>query len=315
MRKKTISTFYDERMVLMDENVPNISKSPLKPKKIIEYIHKNGLLEYFDIKEFEPFEKEVFYTAHFEKYVDNFFNGIEPQASSNGLKWNAQFADSVRYTNASLYNAILNSIKNPDEVSFSNTAGFHHATPDEGMGFCTFSGQVIASLKIYRELGLSGAYLDLDGHFGNSLEDSRYFAPDLNEAVPTECNINPQYHSKYYIIDLQERLEKLRERIIQGKTHYLVFCHGADSHFWDDYGTQLNTEQWIECSKIVYNFVKSIEEELKKPFPLALSLFGGYRKDDYNSVLSLHLADLVECLNILCDNDIKYKPSVIEPRY
>src|SRR6266403_415695 len=259
MRKKTISTFYDERMVLMDENVPNISKSPLKPKKIIEYIHKNGLLEYFDIKEFEPFEKEVFYTAHFEKYVDNFFNGIEPQASSNGLKWNAQFADSVRYTNASIYNAIFNSIKDPDEVSFSNTAGFHHATPDEGMGFCTFSGQVIASLKIYRELGLSGAYLDLDGHFGNSLEDSRYFAPDLNEAVPTECNINPQYHSKYYIIDLQERL--------------------------------------------------------KKPFPLALSLFGGYRKDDYNSVLSLHLADLVECLNILCDNDIKYKPSVIEPRY
>ena len=38
----------------------------------------------------------------FKKYVDSFFCGKEPLASSNGLKWNSQFADSVRFTNASL---------------------------------------------------------------------------------------------------------------------------------------------------------------------------------------------------------------------
>lgn len=297
----------------MDETVPNISKSPLKPKRLLEFIEKNGFDKYFEIKGFEPFEKEDFLIAHTENYVNGFFNGVSPHASSNGLKWEAQFADSVRYTNASLYNAILNSIKNPEEISFSNTSGFHHASPEQGMGFCTFSGQVIASTKIYRNLGLSGAYIDLDGHFGNSIEDSRYYVKDLGESIPLECNINPDHQGKYYIFDLQKKLNILKERILTGKTHYVVFCHGADSHEWDDFGTQCTTEQWLECSKIVYNFVKEIEDVMKKPLPLTLSLFGGYRRDDYDSVLSLHLADLVECLNTLCGNDIKYKVKV-KPR-
>jgi hypothetical protein len=45
--------------------------------------------------------------------------------------------------------------------------------------------------------------------------------------------------------------------------------------------------------------------------PLILSLFGGYRRDDYNSVLSLHTADLVMCLNILCGRKINYKTEVL----
>ena len=64
-------------------------------------------------------------------------------------------------------------------LTFSPTSGFHHARPEGGSGFCTFSGQVIASLKIYEEKKLVGAYLDLDGHYGNSIEDSRKLFPLL----------------------------------------------------------------------------------------------------------------------------------------
>ena len=49
-----------------------------------------------------------------------------------------------------------------------------------------------------------------------------------------------------------------------------------------------------------------------KQIPLILILFGGYRKDDFNSVLSLHTADLVTCLNILCGGNINYIPEVTE---
>jgi acetoin utilization deacetylase AcuC-like enzyme len=309
MKNNKIDVFYDNRMVLLDDST-NISKSPSKPKRLMEFINENNLHEHFVIKPFEPFNKEDFYTAHYKEYVDGFFNGIEPYSNSNGLEWSEQFADTVRYTNASLYNAILNSIKNPDTVSFSPTAGFHHAEPDQGFGFCTFSGQVISSLKIYREFGLSGAYLDLDGHFGNSIEGSRYFTSDLNKAIPIGCNINPDYTGKDYVLDLKLRLKELKVEILEKRIHYVVFCHGADSHIADDFGRQCTTEEWLECSKIVYTFIKDIETEMGKPFPLSLSLFGGYRKDDYNSVLSLHLGDLVECLNTLCGNNIEYKVSV-----
>ena len=79
----------------------------------------------------------------------------------------------MRYTNASLYHAIEHAVAHPEQVALSSTSGFHHARPTGGGGFCTFSGQVIAAVKIYREHRLVGAHVDLDGHFGNSIEDSQ----------------------------------------------------------------------------------------------------------------------------------------------
>ena len=51
------------------------------------------------------------------------------------------------------------------------TSGFHHAMPDRGKGFCTFSGQVIAALKIYNKYKLSGAFIDLDGQKVDEIKD------------------------------------------------------------------------------------------------------------------------------------------------
>lgn len=309
-----IKTFYNHKQVLADSKNGNFSKSPLKPKLLLAYLLNNGFDKYFEITEdFAPFEKEDFYLAHNKEYVDGFFAGDPRQASKNGLAWSPQFADSVRYTNASLYQAIRHSIKNPEQISFSPTSGFHHATPSGGQGFCTFSGQVIASVKIYRELGLSGAYLDLDGHFGNSIEDSRRFVKDLNLAIPEGLNINPSFSGKDYITDFKNKLQVLKKYLLAGKVHYLVWCHGADSHEWDDLGDQCSTEEWLECSKIFYNFVKETEKELGRKIPLTLSLFGGYRQDDYESVLSLHTADLVIGLNILQDAGLVYEAKV-KPR-
>ena len=89
-----------------------------------------------------------------------------------------------------------------------------------------------------------------------------------------------------------------------------MFCHGADSHEWDFLGGGLTTAEWIQCSRMVYNFIKELQEETNKQIPLSLCLFGGYRSDDYDSVLSLHTSDLIECLNILCGQNINYSPLV-----
>lgn len=277
----------------------------------MEYLASEGLADFFELDgDFAPFNGEDFRLAHTAEYVEAFFSGRKPLASSNGLTWSRELADTVRYTNASLYQAIRRAIARPEQVTFSPTSGFHHARPESGCGFCTFSGQVIASVKIYRELGISGAYLDLDGHFGNSIEDSRAFVRDLDQAVLRGCNINPVGTHAEYVEWFRTRLRTLREQIDAGEIHYVVFCHGADSHEADDLHGQCTTAEWLECSQIFYDWVAGVEDSTGRPLPVSLSLFGGYRCDDYNSVLSLHTADLVTGLNRLCGHELQYEVEV-----
>jgi len=315
MKNLKIKTYYNPKQTLQEDDVHNYSKSPLKPALLLEYLKKNHLIQYFDIEaNFKPFSKQDFLIAHNQEYVEGFFKGESKHRDCNGLlgiKWTQQYAESVTYANASLYNAILNSIRNPSDICFSPTSGFHHATPEMGALFCPFSGQVIASMKIYHELGLSGCYIDLDGHFGNSIEDSRKFVKDLDKAIPKDYgNINIRVQHEKYIETFAFYLEVLEQAIIKNKINYIVFCHGADSHEEDDIGHQCSTEEWLLCSTMFYEFIKKTEEKIGNQIPVSLSLFGGYRDDHFESVLSLHTSDLVTCLNILCGHSIAYYPAI-----
>jgi acetoin utilization deacetylase AcuC-like enzyme len=282
------------------EKNSNFSESPEKPAKFIEYLKKKDLLKHFAIEEsFPPFEKQDFYIAHQKKWVDDFFSGSGKLQRKNilGIPWSAEYANSVKYTNSCLYHAIRQSIVNPDEICLAPVSGFHHANPRTGALFCAFSGQVIASYKIYKEFGLSGCYIDLDGHYGNSIDNSYGFVPELEKAIPKDIgNINIGSRHGEYIKELKEKLTLLRANILQKKIHYVVFCHGADSHEDDDLGTQLTTEEWFHCSELVYGMVKELQTGHGIRLPLSLCLFGGYRKDDFDSVLALHAGDLVICL-------------------
>ncbi len=160
-----INLVYRKEMV--SELKVGSSKSPNKPRYLLDFLIQNHLESHFTpFENWVPFNKEDFYLAYTKNYIDSFFAGKEPLASSNGLNWNPQFADSVRYTNASLFHAIEQSILNPNKIQFSPTSGFRHARPANGSAFCSFSGEVIASVKIWNQYKLKGAYIDLDGHFG-----------------------------------------------------------------------------------------------------------------------------------------------------
>ncbi len=317
MRSSKIKVFYTPKQVLKQDAKRNFSKSPMKPKLLLEYLEEKGLIDNFEIVSgFRPFSNNEFMIAHTKDYVEGFFNGA-PIARSNSLDWSEQFANSVRYTNASLFEAIRNSLVHPEQVSFSPTSGFHHATPNAGRGFCTFSGQVIASVKLYRTYGSVGAYVDLDGHYGNSIEDARGFNKDINKAVPVGFNFNPHGYDQQYYNQLMKFLtRKLQPAILAGKIDYVVFCHGADSHEADMLHGQCSTEFWVKCSKFFWSWVKDMDELLGRPLPVSCSLFGGYRQDDYTSVLSLHTTDLVECMRNLLGLEIDYTTEVTElPKY
>ena len=227
MRHNKIKTFYTTQQVCKkDIENKSFSKSPLKPLLMMKYLKENGFENMMDVySDFLPFEKEDFLIAHTERYVNDFFNGIG-LCESNQLPWSKELVSSVCYTNSSLYHAIKYACEHPNVTTFSPTSGFHHATPHSGMGFCTFSGQVIASLKIYDELGLVGAYLDLDGHYGNSITDSAAFFSKVKDAIA--MNINPRFSHNKYIEDFKAKLDKLAVLISENRVHYVVWCHGAD---------------------------------------------------------------------------------------
>ncbi len=308
-----LAIFYRDDMAPADQP-GNYSKSPTKPMRFLEFLRQTPVWPHVQLcDDFGPVSRQDLLLAHEARYVDAFLAGSEPLARSNGLAWSPEFRDSVLLTNACLLAAITAAVENPTQVTMAPVSGFHHAQPTCGSGFCTFSGQVIAALKLYRERGLRGAWVDLDGHFGNSIEDSRAFAPDLDEAISPGMNLNSSGTHGAYLAHLERLLANLEARVTAGEVHYVAFAHGADSHEWDQLGSQCTTAEWLRASELVYGTLRRCGERLGRPVPVALALFGGYRDDHPESVLGLHAMDLACGLNILCGAQLQYEAEVRKP--
>jgi len=71
-------------------------------------------------------------------------------------------------------------------------------------------------MKIYYEFGLCGTYIDLDGHYGNSIDNSRDFVKDIDKAISPVCgNINIMTSHKRYLAELDEKLAILEKEILE----------------------------------------------------------------------------------------------------
>ena len=295
-----LDVYYRPEIAVSSDPRGNYSRSPSKPRRYVEHLLGSPLAPLVVLRpHFAPVSREQLLLAHRPDYVDAFLSGRGRDAASNGVVWSPEFADTVRYTNGSVVAAIRGALARPGRVALTPTSGFHHARPNGGGGFCTFSGQVIAAVCAWREHGARGAWVDLDGHFGNSIEDSRAFAPELADAIPVGCNLNPDGEGADYLADLERRLARLGERVLAGEIHYVAVAHGADSHVDDDLGGQVTTAEWLTASELVYGAIGRWSAALGRPVPLVLALFGGYRHADPDAVLALHAADNAIALEIL----------------
>jgi acetoin utilization deacetylase AcuC-like enzyme len=305
--KSKINTFYREEQAI--QKPVGFSNSPMKPYLLMQKIKELKIDSHLNVlNDFPPFKNSDFEIAHTKTYIENFFRGEHPDSTSNGLDWSPRLAESIRYTNSSLYHAQKYSLAYPDTICFSPTSGFHHAKPRSGGGFCTFSGQAISALKLHQDPELTRMYgspivtawLDLDGHFGNSIGDTYSHNPLLKKAIPEIYNINPAGSGTAYLENLSQSLQFLETAILDNKVHSLCFAQGADSHKDDQLGHQCSTEEWVRAHTLIFQWISDLNQKRGKYISLTLSLFGGYRDDDYNSVLNLHLKNLVSCLQILC---------------
>jgi acetoin utilization protein AcuC len=62
--------------------------------------------------------------------------------------------------------------------AFNPCGGFHHAHPDRASGFC-YVNDVVIAIEELRVNGLRAAYLDIDAHHGDAVQEAYYSSRDV----------------------------------------------------------------------------------------------------------------------------------------
>lgn len=289
------------------------SRSPLKPALWMQHVSSTSLAARLDVRgDFGPVGEADLLLAHHPSYVDAFLSG-RPRvlARSSGNGWSRPYRDSVLMKVGALVRACELAVSAPERGIVCPTSGDHHARPAGGGGFCPIAGQVISALRLHRTTGARTAWVDLDEHFGNSIPDCAAVHGAVRDAIPID--VNPQGTGSRYLDDLGAQLERVEAALVGGRVELVCVGHGADSHEWDELGGSVNTAEWVQAGRATYEMVRRASRRLGRPVPVVTTFFGGYREDDYASVLELHTADVAAALDALAGVGLDYAPAVRRP--
>lgn len=104
--------------------------------------------------------------VHARAYVDAVATG-EPSdlAGSNGIGWDAGLFHAAATSSGGVVDAILHVLEHGGFAG-SLSSGLHHARADEGAGYCTFNGLVLAARRALLAGAARVLILDLDAHCG-----------------------------------------------------------------------------------------------------------------------------------------------------
>ena len=91
-----MNIFYTPKQVPSSENMVNsCSKSPIKPRLVVEKLLSGKHSNKITVHDFEPLTRKDFKIAHDKNYVDAFLTGGEG-CRRNGLPWSEELAGSVK---------------------------------------------------------------------------------------------------------------------------------------------------------------------------------------------------------------------------
>lgn len=283
---KKIPVFFSNNMIV---DIELKSPSPKKPKEVVKQwlnLYPNTI----EIKPANAVSMNKFYQVHDKKFVD----GIMSCKKSNGFDTkHKEVALSLPYTSGSFLDAALEALSNK-QVAVSPTSGFHHATYNKAMGFCTFNGLMVAAYELLNHHNVKHiSILDCDHHYGNGTED-------IIEHLGLEDKIKHVTARRHYPYDVQTFFYYLPMFLESFKNSDILFYQaGADCHIDDPFGGFLNAEQMIKRDKMIFEFCK------KHHIPIVWNLAGGYQEvrepdgtRNIQKVLDLHNNTMIECQKV-----------------
>lgn len=241
----------------------------------------------------------TFHTKDYLKVVkslsrgETVFNQAAYNFSANGDNppYRRMYEASILPVGASLIGAKM-IMDGEVDVVFNISGGLHHAAPDYASGFCVFNDVVIA-IKSLLEKGLRVAYIDIDAHHGDGVqnafydtdrvltisihESGRYLFPGTGEVTEigtgagkgysVNIPLHPFTEDTTYLWTFREVVPPLISRF---KPDVIVSQLGCDTHYLDPLAhLMLTTEGYTETLR-----------EIKKLAPRWLALGGGGYKID-----------------------------------
>lgn len=235
--------------------------------------------------------------AHTPSYIEAIKTGTLPAAAQReiGFPWSAQMVErsrrSVGATVAAARTALGLSGTAIQGLAANLAGGTHHASADQGGGFCVFNDAAVAARLMQAEWsrqhgrhqpGLQVAVIDLDVHQGNgtarifnndtsvftlSLHGEKNFPfrkepSDLDVDLPDGCG------DIAYLEALELALDELDRRFAPGLVIYLA---GADPHEGDRLGRLALSFDGLEArDRRVFDWA------WQRRIPLAFAMAGGY---------------------------------------
>lgn len=227
-------------------------------------------------------EVAALYAAHDRGYVTGVMDGTTP----NGF--GSKDLELARYALASVASfdaAVDHVLQGRDPVACSASQGFHHAHWDEGFGYCTFNGLMVAAARQLQKGAVDKVLIvDGDGHYGDGTVDI-IGVLGLEDRV-----VNVGSETMHGLVDGFTRLQWYRYfegLIAQHRPGIIMYQAGADAWERDPYDVgYLSILGMINRDRALF---RAAEEA---GIPLAWNLAGGYSEPMQN-VIEIHMNTLV----------------------
>ncbi|OCW76239.1 histone deacetylase [Pelagibacteraceae bacterium GOM-A1] len=288
----------DYEAQLNDDNKFPIKKFGELAKALI----KNKIVKNFYIP--EPCSVETLKEAHTEDYINKIKNKTLDKNEIRKIGF--PLVDSVvrRSFVATGGTVLATKLALNYGIACNTAGGSHHATSNEGAGFCVFNDVAVAA-KYLTSRGLANKILiiDLDVHQGNG--NSEIFKND-NQVFTFSMHSKVNYPAKKSVSDLDIELEEnLEDReyidILKNNLKYLneeefdfvFYIAGVDIHYNDRLGKLKISDNGIfERDELV------IDNFFSNKIPICGVLGGGYN-EDFNKLVELHSSLHKTCAKFL----------------
>ena len=288
----------DYEAKLNDDNKFPIKKFGELAKALI----KNKIVKNFYIP--EPCSVETLKEAHTEDYINKIKNKTLDKNEIRKIGF--PLVDSVvrRSFIATGGTVLATKLALNYGIACNTAGGSHHATSNEGAGFCVFNDVAVAA-KYLTTRGLANRILiiDLDVHQGNG--NSEIFKND-NQVFTFSMHSKVNYPAKKSVSDLDIELEEnLEDReyidilkknlkyLNQEEFDFVFYIAGVDIHYNDRLGKLKISDNGIfERDELV------IDNFFSNKIPICGVLGGGYN-EDFNKLVELHSSLHKTCAKFL----------------
>jgi acetoin utilization deacetylase AcuC-like enzyme len=275
-----IPVFYTPKMVAESGCE---SPSAAKPTPVVASWRQQFPVE---VIEPAPVTVEELARAHDRQFVED----VVACRRDNGFgNTSRDVARSLPYTTGSMLSAARHAIKTGG-AAVAPCSGFHHATWDKCMGFCTFNGLMVTALALLEEGVKRVGILDLDMHYGNGTD---HIIGKLGLSDTTICHFTsgkdylfPAQAREFFNVRLPKELERM------AACDVVLYQAGADPHVDDPHGGWLTTDELQRRDRVVFEALRSAK------VPVAWNLAGGYQRDrdgGIRKVLAIHDNTMREC--------------------